>query len=283
MELSQARRLMLIALIAVLPACSFKTLYNQLDYLIPQYVEGKVTLNEMLERQVEQRTLALLQWHRSTQLKEYANWLRMVQRDVGPRLSEATVGQRLSELEQFWRPLSVKVNDEMAALLPLLDEQQQQELFSSIEDDNEEFQEEYVELQEQERIKQYEKRLLENYANWLGTLTDVQILAARQAARSMQTTADLRLQRRIAWQRGIKSILAEEENRTLKTERLRRFLNGFEASNDQAMQEKWTVNRRIMNELTVQIARSLTAEQRMYFMNKTNDYIRMFTELAENR
>ena len=49
------------------------------------------------------------------------------------------------------------------------------------------------------------------------------------------------------------------------------------------MQEKWAVNRRIMVKLTVQIAHSLSTEQRAHFVEKTNDYIRMFTELADNR
>ena len=37
-------------------ACSIKTLYNRLDYLIPSYVEGMVSLDDVLEEIVEQRS-----------------------------------------------------------------------------------------------------------------------------------------------------------------------------------------------------------------------------------
>ena len=283
MRHNQAKLVVVIAFIATITGCSFKTVYNQLDYLIPEYVEGMVTLDDVLEQKVEQRTVALLNWHRNTQLKEYASWLREGQQNVGPQLTEVVVDQQIGQLEQFWRSLSRKVNEEMAQLLPLLDEKQKKELFSNIDNDNDEFREKYVELDEKERIEQYEERLLDSYERWLGALTDEQTLIVKQAAQALVSTASLRLERRLEWQSGIRTILADDDTQEGKTERLRAFLNGFEELNGDAMQEKWAVNRRIMVKLTVQIAHSLSTEHRAHFVDKTNDYIRMFTELADNR
>ena len=64
----------IVAFVMMVASCSFKTLYNQLDYLIPSYVEGMVSLDSMLEEKVEQRTLVLINWHRNTQLNQYADW-----------------------------------------------------------------------------------------------------------------------------------------------------------------------------------------------------------------
>ncbi len=273
-----------VTMLAILiAACSFKTVYNRLDYLIPEYVEGMVTLDEVLEEKLEQRTLILLDWHRNTQLKLYADWLHALQQDAGKNLTEERVKQRITEAERFWNALSVKINDEMALLLPMLDAQQRAELFINIEDRNEEFREQFVDLDDDERVDDYFERMVDTYANWIGELTDEQLLAVQQASTRLISTADLRLQRRLQWQHGIQQILAEQATDTDKSAELRMFLAGFEDVDNEVMKQKSAYNRNIVTGVTVQISRTMTDEQKAHFINKTNDYIRIFTELAENR
>jgi len=277
------RTIIILTLITAVAACTFKTVYNRLDYLIPEYIEGMVTLDDVLEEKLEQSTLVLLEWHRNTQLKQYADWLSALQRDMATQPTEQQVEQRITEMDLFWRSLSAKVNDEMADLLPLLNKEQQNELFMNIEDSNDEFREEYVDLTEEQRIEDYSERISDTYQGWIGELTDEQQRNVEQAATELVSTAELRLQRRLQWQRGIREILAEEETAQNKTGRLRQFLSGFEDIDDETMKEKSAINRGVIVRLTVQISHSMTEEQQAHFISKTNDYIRMLTELAENR
>ena len=273
-----------ILLLAVaITACSLKSIYNRLDFLIPEYVEGMVTLDDSIEGMVEQRSLMLLNWHRNTQLKLYADWLLTIQRDTGNRLTEEIVEQRIAEAEQFWRTLAVRINDEMALLLPLLDEDQKAELFSNIEERNEEFREEFVELDEDDRIDDYIESMTDTYEYWIGDLTGTQALAVETAASGLLSTAELRMQRRVAWQGGIRKILEEAESIENKSEKLRQFLAGFEDINNQALKVKTEINRGIITALTVEILNSMTKQQRQHFIEKTNEYIRILNELAENR
>jgi hypothetical protein len=278
-----SKTIIILTLVTAVAACSFKTVYNQLDYLIPEYVEGMVTLDDVLEEKLEQSTLALLSWHRNTQLKQYADWLSALQRDAGAQLTEQKVEQRITEMDLFWRSLSAKINDEMAHLLPLLNKEQQEELFKNIEDTNEEFREEFVDLNEDERIEDYAERISDTYQGWIGELTDEQQHMVEQAATELVSTAGQRLQRRLRWQHGIREILTEELTVQNKTESLRQFLAGFEDIDDETMKEKSETNRAVIVRLTVQISHSMTEDQQVHFNSKTNDYIRMLTELAENR
>jgi exonuclease VII large subunit len=277
------RTIIILTLITAVAACTFKTVYNRLDYLIPEYIEGMVTLDDVLEEKLEQSTLVLLEWHRNTQLKQYADWLSALQRDMATQLTEQQLEQRITEMDRFWRSLSAKVNDEMADLLPLLNKEQQNELFMNIEDSNDEFREEFVDLTEEQRIEDYAERISDTYQSWIGELTDEQQRKVEQAATELVSTAELRLQRRLQWQRGIREILAEEETAQNKSGRLRQFLSGFEDIDDETMEEKSAINRGVIVRLTVQISNSMTEDQQAHFISKTNDYIRMLTELAENR
>ena len=277
------KAIVILTLITAVAACSFKTVYNRLDYLIPEYVEGMVTLDDVLEEKLEQSTLVLLEWHRNTQLKQYADWLSALQRDMATHLTEQQVEQRITEMDRFWRSLSAKVNDEMAHLLPLLNKEQLDELFMNIDDTNDEFREEFVDLNEEQRIEDYFERISDTYQSWIGELTDEQQRNVEHAATELASTAELRLQRRLQWQHGIREILAEEDTVQNKTDRLRQFLAGFEDIDDETMKEKSEINRGIIVRLTVQISHSMTEDQQAHFISKTNDYIRMLTELAENR
>lgn len=273
----------IVALIVMTTSCSFKTMYKQLDYLIPSYVEGMVSLDSMLEEKVEQRTLVLINWHRNTQLHQYAEWLRVLQRDANNQLTEEQVLQYITTLDRFWQSLSLKVNEEMVRLLPLLNAEQREELFSNITDKNDDFREEYVGVDKNERIVQYTDRMTDSYETWLGNLTEKQESTVKQAAAKIQATAGLRLERRQHWQQSIKRILETKDSTTQKAGSLGQYFTDFNSKDNVAMNAVDKTNRQLLARLTVQIVHSMTEDQNAHFVSRTNDYIRMFNELAKER
>lgn len=272
-----------VALAVMLASCSLNTLYNQLDYLIPSYVEGMVSLDEMLQEKVEQRSLVLISWHRNTQLQQYAEWLRALQRDANGHLTEEKMLQHIDVLEGFWQSLSLKVNEEMVMLLPLLNAEQRAELFSSIADNNEEFREEYVDVDNGEHIEKYTDSMLDSYETWLGSLTDEQETAVELAAAKMRSSAGLRLERRLQWQRSIQRILEANDSATQKADALGEYFKDFNSRDNDDMKAIENANRQVVARLTVQIVHSMSDEQKAHFVSRADDYIRMFNELAEER
>ncbi len=168
----------------------------------------------------------------------------------------------------------------MAALLPLLDSEQREELFDSIADKNEDFEEDFVDIDEAERIENYREDTLESYESWLGKLTSAQTDLIETAAAELRSSARERLERRRRWQGGIREILDSEETRSQKTVDLSRFFANFDTHEDVEMEAIERANGDVMNRLTVQLARLMTQDQVDHFVEKTDDYIRIFTELA---
>jgi len=242
-----------------------------------------VSLDDMLEEKFESRTQALLMWHRNTQLLQYANWLRTIQQDVGPRLTDQRVQQRISEAEQFWQTLTVKINAEMAQLLPLLNQEQLQQLFESLKESNDDFHKKFIAIDEQDRRKKYFDNLYDVYENWLGELTDEQEAAIRKASQLLVGTAELRLQRRLDWQNGIRDILTGDASQQQKSAALRHFFSGFEGYVTPEMKVKTDINSGIIARLTVQLLHGLSEQQKAFFISRTDEYIRMLSELSENR
>jgi len=273
----------IITVTVMVASCSFKTFYNQLDNLIPNYVEGLVSLDSILEEKVSQRTLGLINWHRDTQLNQYANWLRVVQQDANSYLTEEMLSKHIATLYRFWNTISLKIDEEMVLLLPLLNTEQRKELFSSIDEKNDKFHDEVVELTSEERIKQYTDRIIDNYEIWLGDLTDEQQFLVKQAGARLQSTASYRLQRRKQWQESIKLILDANNNTSQKTASLREFFTNYNSQGNAEMEALVNMNKNILSHLILQILHSMTDEQKAYFVTSTNHYIRMFEELAMER
>jgi len=280
MRIRSAHPYFFAAVIVVFAGCSFKSVYNRLDTLIPSYVEGLVTLDDVLQQEVELRSQTLVSWHRNTQLIQYADWLRELQRDVNPRLDVNRLQRHVETLKEFWQSLSARVQEDMAELLPLLDIEQRRELFDSIADKNENFEEDYVDIDETERIENYREDLLDNYEDWLGELTSAQADLIETSAAELRSSARERLERRRRWQYDIREILDSGETRSQKTVELRRFFADFDAHEDVEMQAIERANSDLMERLTVQLVRSMTQTQVDHFVERTDDFIRMFTELA---
>ena len=279
----RTKAVFIVALVVMAASCSVKTMYKHLDYLIPSYVEGMVSLDSMLEEKVEQRTLVLINWHRNTQLHQYAKWVRVFQHDANDQLTEEKLLQHIATLDSFWQSLSLKVNEEMVRLLPLLNAEQRKELFSNITEKNAEFREEYVDVDNDKRIVQYTDRMVDSYETWLSNLTDEQGSAVKHAAAKMQTAAGLRLERRQQWQQSIQRILDTNDSATQKEASLAKYFTDFNSQDNVAMNMIEKKNRQLLARLTVQIVHSMTDDQNAHFVSRTNDYIRMFTELAEER
>ena len=279
----QTRALLIISFILLLSACSFKTFYNRLDYLIPSYVEGLVSLDDVLEETVEQRADVLVSWHRNTQLAQYADLLRTFQQDMESPLDVQRVLQHMASIQKLWRALEVKINEEMAALLPLLNREQREELFESIENKNEDFYDEYVDLDDDDRIKQTIETTNESYENWLGSLTEEQQRAIEKAATGLTSSAALRLDQRRLWQRNIQVIVNSDDTEEIKSKRLQQFFERFNINDQPQLKSVSEANKKVLAWLTVEIINQATADQKTFFKNKTDEYIQIFTELAENR
>ena len=171
----------------------------------------------------------------------------------------------------------------MADLLPLLNAEQREELFESIEDKNEDFYDEYVDLDDEERIEQYTDTTVDSFDNWLGYITDAQESSIEQAMPRLTDSAALRLQQRRAWQSSIRQILDSADTKESKTERLRQFFDRFSMDDQPQLAAATDNNMKVIARLTADIINQATVEQKSFFINKTDEYIKAFTELAENR
>ena len=147
-------------------SCSFKTVYNNLDYLIPAYVDRMVGIDNKLSDLFDLRTAGFLKWHRDIQLPKYLIWLKdvkaLLENSNTDNIKYDQVFVLIQNTTPFWLDVRSRLSDELSQLLPLLNEEQVAELFDSLAESNDEFVEKNIKLSKHEQAQLYEERLIDN-------------------------------------------------------------------------------------------------------------------------
>lgn len=271
----------LIMVLLAVTGCTLKATYNRLDWVLGNYLERYVALTPAQEAQLKQRLTATLEWHRTTQLPVYASWLQNVKYDVHHGLTETQVEQHTLELLLYWRTLMIRFADDMAEMLPELSPAQRTELFASFADRNAEYEERYIKVSRQQQRDNYTERLEDSFDSWLGSLSDQQQQLIQTAALELQPIATQSLQMRQRWQQQLKRVLENHRDPATTRAAMQTLFANTESLRSVTYRHMLEHNRQVITRLIVDVAQSLSDQQREHLNQRIDKYITLFTDLAQ--
>ncbi len=204
------RAVSLVICLLLLPACSNTFIYNQLDWVIPWYVGDYVDLTRAQKKNLKAELKSLLRWHRAEELASYARILDQIEQDLQQPVTGATV--------QSWADLALAAWERVEArMLPLafevgagLSDQQMQGFIDKLWEQQEEFEEEYLERDDAEYIEDGYEALEENIHDFLGRLSPEQKQLLQLAAESLRRFDYAWLEERRAWLEELQVLLGRE-------------------------------------------------------------------------
>lgn len=170
---------------ALLGGCSAVKLgYNQAPTLAWWWLDGYMDFSDEQSPPVKDAIGQWLAWHRATQLPDYANLLAVAQVQV---MQPASAAQICRWNEDLRLRLGAAVGHGVplaAALLPSLGPEQVAHLEKQYKKSNREFQEEFLQVQPEERRKASVKRIIDRAETLYGRLdeTQRQLIVAGAAA-----------------------------------------------------------------------------------------------------
>ena len=210
-------------------ACSNTFLYNQLDWLIPWYVDDYVDLDRGQRRDFRARLRELQRWHRGEELVRYVAFLDSVDADLDRTLTGADIEAWANALEDAYDRLEAKMLPIAFRLGGDLSDEQMAAFLENLADEQSELEEEYLQRSDEEYREDAEESLRDAFEDVVGRLDREQILAIEEAvvqlerfdtawlderAQWLQTLGEL-LQREPGWEAAIREALANRErNRT---------------------------------------------------------------------
>jgi hypothetical protein len=204
------RVLGLIFALSLLSACSNTFMYNQLDWLIPWYVDDYVDLTRVQKKSLKQQLLPpLLEWHRKAELAHYLELLDKLQEDLAGPLDEAVIQVWVDEVELAGQRLEQRMLPLALGLGEQLSDQQMEEFLHNLWEQQSEMEEEYLERDQQTYIEDNEEGLQEGLEEFLGKLTAEQEALVSSAAIAMTRFDDSWLEERRQWLQLLERVLSE--------------------------------------------------------------------------
>lgn len=174
---------LLLSVLLLLAACSStRFFYNRLDFFIPWYIDDYVELNDRQDDILNQLLVDYLQRHRQQYLPRYSKLLDQMLVAIEDPLTLDEVSAVYSRLDA---EVSQLQSDTLAWMLLLgedLSEQQVQEFRRNLEEQQREYEAEYLSRDEAAYRKQVFAGLKESYSDYLGRLQPQQILILHDSA-----------------------------------------------------------------------------------------------------
>ena len=274
--------LCIAVLFLLLPGCGVKMVYNNLDMLIPWYVDDLITLNEEQQAELEQRLADVITWHRTTQLSEYSAFMRKTRLQIGDGdgVTQQDLDEAFAEAEKSWRVLIGKVAPELVDMLITASDEQKQELFDNIEKQNEEFKEDYLNLTEEKRREDRVKAIQKNFRRWLGSLNDEQKKIIEHYASNFIPIHDDRWLFRLKWQSEFRKLMYDDSAKPEVRQKLEQLFVGMQDMYPEDYKNKRRVNIKLIKEMILKMNGTISNEQFEHLFKRIESYAVTFEELA---
>ena len=205
------RTFCILVLGLILASCSGTTfVYNRLDVILPWYIDDYAELNGHQDAYLDEVLAPFLNWHRQQELPAYLSIIEDIEAHLEDTLTEADVAEIFSEFEAAWLRIEAKGLDWLLDLGGQLSEKQMSNVIAALWEQQEEFQEEYLERDDAEFYEDSYDNLLDNVEEFLGRASDAQREQLRLAANALQRSDVEWLKERAEWIEELSVLLDSE-------------------------------------------------------------------------
>lgn len=165
----------IIGLLLLLGGCSMLRLgYNQGPQLVWWWLDGYVDFSSEQVPHAKEAIHQWFDWHRTTQLPEYAAWLSTLRSQVGDPVTPAQVCRWSEELRDIVAPALNHALQLGTPLVPGLGEAQWRHIEQHYAKGNEEFRRDYLQPHAEERLEASIKRTVKRTENIYGSIDEAQ-------------------------------------------------------------------------------------------------------------
>lgn len=271
-----------LLILFALTACSgLKLTYGQLDWILVERLDDYMTLTDQQDIAVGRHIQGLLHWHCATQVRDYAIWLREVNRDIqGGQLTPARLEHHSTRALSLWRRLVAEVVPYLTDILHTASEEQVVQIVERLDEDNAQLREEYLDRSEDELREDYAQRMRRHLRRWLGDLTHEQRQAVSDWGEGLVLLRTQRWDSRLSWQAALRRALQVRSDRRALHVRLKRLLTDPQGTWSDAYRAQVDANHALTEQLILQVTGSLTQAQLEQLEKRTNRYAEDLEELS---
>jgi len=288
--LQRVRLLFLVALMALLAACStIRFTYNHGDTLLYWWLNAYIDLDSDQSDWVKKDIDNLFQWHRATQLRDYAGLLGKMQRQLGD--GNVTQDELLSDYRDIkarTELLAFKALPQLADLAMSIKPDQIAQMEQKFAKNNDKFRKEFMSGSVEDQHKARFKKAMSQFELWFGSFSREQEAALRRASDARPLDNDVFLQERMLRQKKIVALLRRVHDQKLNKEQtmsavhdlLRDMFDRMEAPERKAFYDTYVDS---TSKFILTAIKLTTPEQKQHAQKRMQGWINDFNALAQGK
>jgi hypothetical protein len=263
-----ARVWVVIALFLV-SACSSTTyVYNRLDFLLPWYMDDYVDLTAEQEAYLDELLVPFLAWHRAQELPVYLTALNNIEDSLDSPLTAEIVETLFTNFESAWLRLQSEGLTQLLDLGARLSDEQIAAFLEALWEQQREFEEEYLERDKEEFFEDNDDNTLDTFQDYLGKLSDDQRQWVHESSRGLLRSDQVWLQERALWLTQLATLLDREPG---WQQRVRAAISVRDDTVSPDYQRVYEHNMDAIYELIAQVLNARSERQSRYLNDKLND------------
>lgn len=281
-------RLWTLALFALLfAACStIKLGYNNADTLLLHALDRYVTLTDEQERTVRQRVASLMDWHRATQLPDYAAFIQRTRSRLRGNVTQAEILDLNEGIIGRLGALGERAAPDVAALALTLSPAQVEQIERKLIDDNVKARKESAQELKQ-AIDARAKKYAERSEFWLGKLNEQQMGIVRASLVGRPVDSLYWIEARERRSRDLVALLrrvqSERPSEAVAANWFRAYFRELARPSNADQRARAEAFRRDNAQLVAQLVSSASTEQRVHLDRKLSGFAAEFVQLAAAR
>lgn len=206
-----ACRVCLFLALLWLTGCSSTTfVYNRLDIILPWYLDDYVEFDDRQEEQLDLLLESFLDWHRGEELPRYIDLLADIESALDRPVTGSDVAGFYGDWEAAWMRLQDRSLSWMLELGESLSDQQMLQFLAQLQEQQEEFEEEYLDRSEARFREDSYEGLRDSLQDYLGRLDKAQRARLQAAADDLLRSDAVWLAERAAWLLRLEVILQRQ-------------------------------------------------------------------------
>lgn len=200
--------LCLIVLMALVAGCSsVRFTYNQGDTLLYWWLDSYADLEgeqaDLAKRDIDK----LFQWHRQTQLRDYASLLGTMQRELAGNPTQADLIGIYKEIRLRGERLALRAVPELTTLALSIKPDQIADIERKFISKNAEYRKKFIEGSTEKRQRARFKKAMDQLELWFGNFNSAQEDILRKASDARPLDSEIWLEERVWRQRHVLSLL----------------------------------------------------------------------------
>jgi hypothetical protein len=279
------RWLALAAAVLALAACStIKLGYNNAETLLLYSLNDYLDLSPEQQQLARERVNAVHDWHRATQLPDYAAFVRHAQGKLDGEVSADDVLQFNEGLNARLAALGDRVGPDFARLALTLTPAQLERLEKKMGGDTRKARREFGRGDARDALEQRVKKYAERADFWLGRLTPEQLEIVRESLAARPTATSYWIEERERRQRELVMLLrriqTERPSEAVATGWIQRYFAELASPPQPERRARAAAYRQHRADLIAQLINRATPQQRTLLNRRLRGFAEDFTALA---